>query len=377
MNTGHTHYRQRHGERIVDEAADWFSLLQDPESKPEDREAFAQWLSASAEHVREYLALTALRTNLSQLKSTQTVDELLQLAQSGHADNVIPLDLHGDRKTLSPPRAGEEEGARGSGRARLYAIAAGLAAIALTAFFFLRTNPNTVTYTTERGEQKSFTLPDGSVVTLNAVSELKLNFTDKYRDIRLETGEALFEVAKNPHRPFRVLTNDAIIQAVGTRFNVYHRRADTTVSVVEGTVEIQPAHDEKNQSSKPAPAPIRVIKGQRAHVDLASQLAKLDTASVVSAASQPVTVTAANTEADTAWRQRRLIFESKPLGAIVEEFNLYNDTRLTVTDPKLSDLQISGNFNANDPHSFALFLQEAKLATTEEKNNGTIQLAPR
>jgi hypothetical protein len=62
------------------------------------------------------------------------------------------------------------------------------------------------------------------------------------------------------------------------------------------------------------------------------------------------------------WRERRLTFESRPLGEVVAEFNLYNEHPIEISDSGLESTQVSGSFNANDPQSFALFLEESRLA---------------
>jgi ferric-dicitrate binding protein FerR (iron transport regulator) len=72
---------------------------------------------------------------------------------------------------------------------------------------------------------------------------------------------------------------------------------------------------------------------------------------------------------DTAWRERRLTFESRPLGEVVAEFNLYNEHPIEIRDAGLNSTQVSGSFNANDPQSFALFLEEAKLAKPKIESN--------
>jgi len=355
------HYNARYpyGARIIDEAADWFTRLQDTELSCEDREAFADWLSASPEHVREYLTLANLHADIGELPPTRSVEDLVELAGQGHPENVISLNAV---ERVAKP---DDSPASGTGRAgrvkRIAALAAGLVVIALACVWWLYPHANVATYTTSIGEQKSFPLSDGSIVTLNAVSKLRIHYTEQYRDVQLLSGEALFAVAKNKLRPFRVLTNDSVIQAVGTQFNVNHRYADTTVTVVEGTVEIRPVVSQP-QFTRPAPASegssgeglgarssiIRVTKGQRAHVD--AQDAAITVSTVVDAT------------VDTAWRERHLTFESRPLGEVVAEFNLYNEHPIEIRDAGLNSTQVSGSFNANDPQSFALFLEAAKLA---------------
>ncbi len=335
---GPENYRDRHADGVVEEAAEWFARVNDPAVDAGLRAAFADWLAASAEHVREYLQLAALHTDISELPGDTSTDELVRAFQSTPAGNIVPL-------VSQVPRKERVEG-RKSSYPGFLAVAASLviAAVAL----FLWQQSATVVYRTATGEQKSFPLPDGSLVTLNAVSELRLSFSDDTRDLELVSGEAFFDVAKNPQRPFRVLTGDTVIRALGTTFNVYHRHDTVSVTVVEGLVEV-------NQG----PAPVRVAGGQRAQLDRASGA---------------VAVVAANVQTDMAWRERRLVFESRPLSSVVSEFNLYNDTRLVLADAALNDVEVSGAFFANDPRSFVLFLQEARLARPRAGDGKGIEL---
>jgi len=332
--------RPEYGDRIIDEASDWFVRLQDSELTSRDREAFADWLSASPEHVREYLALTLLHGAIGELPSARSVEDLIELARQTAAENVIPLtpqDCATDTRT-------HRQQSRGF---RWMAAAAVTAAMALLIWQWpLLQSVVFNTYTTSTGEQKSFPLPDGSLVTLNAVSKLRIHYTSRYRDVQLLSGEALFTVAKNRARPFRVLTSDSVIQAVGTQFDVYYRHARTAVTVVEGTVEIRPADSQRPAEPAPSQA-IRLTQGQRAQVR---------------APNLPVSVSAADPAVATAWRERRLTFESRPLAEVIAEFNLYNSTPLEIRDAELETVQVSGSFNANDPQSFVLFLDEAGIA---------------
>ena len=339
--------RYTYRDRIIDEAADWLTRLQDPELSSEDCKGFADWLCASAEHVREYLVLTNLHTGISELPAARSVEDLIEAARYAHTENVIPLHRLRVREDSEGPAPREETG-RGRVK-RLAGLAASVVIAALVCVWWLYPNVNTNIFTTSIGEQKSFPLPDGSLVTLNAVSKLRIRYTDTYRDVQLLSGEALFIVAKNKLKPFRVLTNDSVIQAVGTQFNVYHRRAETTVTVVEGTVEIR---------STTAPPPVETTLS----APLASQRVTRDQRAHISAANAQITVSATNAAVDTAWRERRLTFESQPLAEVVAEFNLYNKVPLEIRDPTLNAVQVSGSFNANDPQSFAAFLQAARLA---------------
>lgn len=336
-------------DRITDEATEWFARMQDADVNAEERAAFAQWLSASAEHVREYFSLAALHADIGDLPEAPSMDELIQLAAAEQDHNVIPLVASAKRNAPSreaSPRVRERRWPR-------LAAAAGVLIAIVCTWWIARPDANTAVYATGIGEQKSFALPDGSVVLLNAASTVRVKYTDSHRDIQLHSGEALFTVAKNPQRPFRVLTDSTVVQAIGTRFNVRRRSDDVTVTVVEGKVAVTAAADGGAALELPAPLEngagpwVPVAAGQRARVEQSNA---------------PITVNAVDPELDTAWRERRLVFDSRPLAEVAAEFNLYNEARIEIEHPSVRSIEISGSFYANDPRSFVAFLEEAQLA---------------
>lgn len=95
---------------------------------------------------------------------------------------------------------------------------------------------------TPRGGQYRVTLPDGTEVWLNAASSLRFptGFDRKERMVEL-SGEAYFEVAKDPSKPFIVKTeNNMKVKVLGTHFNImaYPGERSSNVTLLEGTVEV-------------------------------------------------------------------------------------------------------------------------------------------
>lgn len=97
--------------------------------------------------------------------------------------------------------------------------------------------------TTETGEMKIITLTDGTKITLNNESRLKypITFNGTTREVFL-TGEAFFDVAHNPKKPFKVYTDKVNVQVLGTSFNVkaYREDEELSVSVATGKVGVIP-----------------------------------------------------------------------------------------------------------------------------------------
>ncbi|MBL0356241.1 MAG: FecR family protein [Chitinophagaceae bacterium] len=109
-------------------------------------------------------------------------------------------------------------------------------------YYYTANNPETNLYKTEFSQIKHITLPDGSKVTLNANSELRLSLDWNEKGDRQVwlNGEAYFEVEKKPatRQKFVVHTNDIDVEVLGTKFNVNTRHSKAIVSLEEGKIKL-------------------------------------------------------------------------------------------------------------------------------------------
>lgn len=214
-------------------------------------------------------------------------------------------------------------------------------------------------YATALGEQRTIQLSDSSVVTLNADSRIQLQLDQTHRDVLLH-GEALFKVAHDSHRPFIVRTKTAIVQAVGTQFNVYERPNGTLVSVLEGRVKVTP-------------------RGTAGFANIVSAMEELSARQ--EAQVMPDGTIQRHAEADVmkavAWREGHLIFDNAPLEDMVYEFNRYSrTTRLVLDGVPPGSRHYNGIFDAADPDSLAdLLAREPDLVV--ERRDGEIVIRKR
>jgi len=116
------------------------------------------------------------------------------------------------------------------------------------------TLPTYNSVSTPRGGQYQIVLADGTKVYLNAESSVRFptSFTSHERQVEL-TGEAFFEVAKNPKMPFKVKVNDIQVTVLGTHFNVngYANELLTTTTLLEGSVKIEATNGNISVKLKP------------------------------------------------------------------------------------------------------------------------------
>ena len=227
---------------------------------------------------------------------------------------------------------------------------------------------------TETGEQRALQLEDGSVVHLNAHSRIALNFSATGRDVKLIEGEALFEVHHDAQRPFRVLTRDAVIRDIGTRFNVYSRSDGVKVAVIEGSVELTAVPTTAiAKTSKPSAQAQAAVASQASakHIINAAQQAQVDRAGVVTVAMVPDIADA------TAWWQRRLVYRNETLAHIVEDFNRYNRRRIRLEGDAVMQRSYTGVFDADDPESLAQVLASDPELAVERLADATIVVRAR
>jgi transmembrane sensor len=337
-------------DKTAAEAAEWFVEFRSGDDDELMRRRFSQWLTQSPEHVHAYLQTAAVWTGGASLDPRRRFGEPELIAMARAEDIALPW---GPGHAPAPVQAQAPQGAQNSlmrraGTRAAIGIAASLVILVLmsiTAFL-----PRRATYATETGEQRSIALDDGSTVELNSRSRVHVHFTPAERSVDLLEGQALFRVAKDKKRPFVVRSGEASIRAVGTEFDVYQKRQDTVITVIEGRVAVGTAGS-------------GVIGGD-AFLGAGEQLTVVPRSNTLRA---PVR---ANLAAATAWTQHRLVFDSASLQEVAEEMNRYNTRPLVIDGAGLDDFHISGVFSSTDPASLLRFLSARADISVKEMGDG-------
>ncbi len=187
-------------------------------------------------------------------------------------------------------------------------------------------------YGTRLGEIRRVPLRDGSTAAINTQSLVDVAMTPEVRAVTLARGEAWFNVAKNPRRPFVVKAGDVRVQAVGTAFSVRRLDMGVEVLVTEGVVETWTvaAPDQR----------IRVVAGAKALISA--------DAGIVETAAR-----ASEIDRKLAWRAGEIDLAGESLAEAVAEFNRYNDRKLVIADRSLLQQSLYGVFRTDDPEGFA------------------------
>jgi transmembrane sensor len=199
-----------------------------------------------------------------------------------------------------------------------WAIAASVLIFAcVAAFSWRQLSPSrSAGYATATAEQRSVLLTDGSRITLGARSRVTPRLAERERRVVLHFGEAFFEVAPDPGRPFTVVAQDHDIQVLGTSFNVRASEAEVVIGVAEGRIAISGADGK------------RMILGAGEQVTLG-------------AAGRVEREDAATAQIAT-WRQGRFEYRREALRQVVADLNRYTDRPIVIEDESVGDLSYTG-----------------------------------
>ena len=336
--------------QVLEEAADWFVTMRDGADEAE-RAQFADWLRRSPEHVRAYLELTSVWADAAGVDAERRQDADTLIAQALSGGEIVSLGdvASADAATISRANGRSQRKARG-----WLAAAAAIMIIVGTAWWQLQ-RP---TYVTDIGEQRSLVLEDGSRVQLNSRSRLRVRFSDHERSVDLLEGQGLFEVAKDPGRPFIVYGNGTLVRAVGTQFDVNRRADQTVVTVLEGKVQVRAVPDRFSSVQGPASS-VEPSTSAAVAASEPTRVAELTAGEQAVVAADQITLPdSPNIAAATAWTQRQLIFESARLADVVFEFNRNNERQLVIRDADAGNFLVSGVFSSTDPAPLLIFLEQ-------------------
>ena len=321
------------------EAAAWVVRLHGPHRSPELEAGFRDWLAAEPEHARQFECVT------------DTWDISARVPSGG---------LPRVRAHWRPPAA----------FAWSAAAAAVLAVLGIT--YFAGLFRSGVEYRTGIGAPRLVQLDDGSRVSLDADTAVRVTYGDTERRVQLEHGRAYFQVTHNPGWPFVVIAGRHQVTDIGTAFMVRYGPGRTAVTLLEGRVAVSSRSRDSSGSRRVSsstspglaaagrPQAIILTPGQR----------------LTFATAEPPKLDRPRTDDVTAWLHGEIMLDDTPLTHAVTELNQYDPARLVVADPQIARLRVSGIYHTGDNREFAFLL--AKLYGIQiSEHGGRITLSSR
>ncbi len=192
-----------------------------------------------------------------------------------------------------------------------------------------------ITANVKSGSKSEIILPDGTKVQLNGATTITYDANNSKQRLVQLSGEAFFDVAKNPDCPFRVIANGLQIEVVGTSFNVNtYKKGVVETSLLTGQIKI---------SGSSLPQEYILTPGEKA---------------TYSSINNALKITQADVHVETGWCDDYLIFDSEPLIDVIEEIERWYGVEIELRCPQIGQDLLSGSFRheniQNVIHSLSL-----------------------
>jgi transmembrane sensor len=357
------------------EAALWLTRLQ--EAGADASAAFETWLSSSPEHAAAWRQVHEPWALIGEHSAAPELVELRRAALS---------DARNQRQARSPSTSWFASTSWLGWRSRA-AVAAVVLCITVGGLLLWRSNQADA-YRTLVGERRTVTLVDGSTITLDSQSEVRVRYTRSARDLTLTRGQARFEVAHDVERPFSVVAGGQKVVATGTVFNVDLLGSKVLVTLIEGHVVVlpqgqgllgsdsnggaaaQPSMDNADRSAPRLAAQRSPTMGSRGVELLAGEQL------VASSVGAPM-VERVNVDRATAWQNGDLIFDNEALSSVITRVNRYTKARIELTDASTAELKISGVFHTGDVEGFVRTISSYLPVRVIDADDRTIRIAHR
>ena len=279
--------------KVMRQAAVWLVRLDDQPSDADQR-AFNEWLALAPEHGN---AIERLQGSLAPLRGLPQAPARAALATLTH----------------------QTPGGRTLKALALAAVVLVPGALALQQFppAYLMADIRTGT-----GEWHEQQLPDGTWLRLDARSAVDLNFDAQNRTLHLISGEILLDVAKDANRPFRVITDQGSVRALGTRFVVERLDTATRLAMIESSTEVKNAEQQRTVH--------------------AGQQVRFDHSGIYSQAAVN------GAEIEQAWASHQLIVKDQPLSEVLDQLNRYHSGYLMFDRTELTKIKVTAVLPADD-----------------------------
>ncbi|QKV54164.1 FecR family protein [Comamonas antarctica] len=236
-------------------------------------------------------------------------------------------------------------------------LAAGCMALAVAGWFrWDNTAGYQLALATGPGETRSVDLPDGSQIALNTGTSVQVRYYPRRREVAMAGGEAFFRVAADASRPFTIDSADSRVRVVGTAFNVRAAPQQLAVQVLEGKVEVQPRRSQ--------PADPVLLLGAGTGVDIDPSTGRYASLRVAP-------------EEVGRWRTGQIQFSRTSLQDIAQELGRYLGKTITIADPGLGSLTISGFLMTSSAEDFLQALPDVVPVRVDKTADGNWRIARR
>jgi transmembrane sensor len=308
----------------IKKAAYWVSILEDEDISLVEEEQFHQWCALYPENKQAYEELTSVITRFKDVSD-----------QEANAMNKVLQSLSGSSAIY-----------------RKSSVGVSLSVILGLYTWYSQSGYSTdylvSDYRASTNEIREIILPDGSQITLDAMSSFNIKYSQNERRIELTQGRLFADVITNPARPFIVETPTATVKALGTQFSVNKLLDATKVTITESKVELC----NKNMVEQTA-YQLSCVRGQ-----VGETMSLVDSRLYGPAAS--------NVKADTAWMNHRLVVNDQPLSEVLNDLSRHYHGLMLYSGSDIKDVQVSGVYPTDNIQlSLSMLSKHPKLEVTQ------------
>lgn len=317
--------------KIIREACDWLARIDSAELSISETEELNIWISQSENHKSE---LARLANIWDSIEAAELTDTLLE-ADAEQENTQLEI--------AKRSRSGAFKFIISAAACLLVCLSVGLFTHFHNLSQFKSTNGK---YTTDIGGQQTVILADGSQIKLNTNTLIEVNYYDGKRNIHLYKGEAHFDVAHDPDKPFTVKARKGDVRALGTVFSVRVKNDRVNVIVEEGKVRIRANEgldyfendlsqitEEKSEEEKSEEKNVIVVASAGKNVVFGEQ----EIESIVQEEKEEI-------ERKFSWQQGMLAFDDEPLSDVIEEVSRYTSNKIIIAEPSIRSLRVGGYY---------------------------------
>jgi transmembrane sensor len=213
-------------------------------------------------------------------------------------------------------------------------------------------------YQTDIAQVQKIQLPDGTLITLSGKSRITAWDTGSERHVELLKGQAFFEVAKNPDKPFYVKAGDTLVRVIGTQFDVNRTTSLVRIAVLEGIVSVSDI-----------PESNKTINGQEPLMITAGLQVSRNSDGGFSPVEKVASMNFAN------WRNGRLAYSNARLQDVIDDVNRYSRDQISL-DETLQDIKVTIAFEVGQINSLPMLLAKMLPVVYTREASGTVLILP-
>jgi transmembrane sensor len=323
-------------------AREWLVFLESSELTHSDRQRFEHWMALDERNQSAFQQIESIWQAAATLDTIQSIEPPIQ-QKSGR------LGLVGRMSDWFSSLAAKPRWSA--------AVVAGVIALVLVITqsfqYTMESQHDSQHYQTQIAQIQTISLDDGTVISLGPKSTIDVSLGEQIRHVKL-SGEAFFDVAKIPDRPFIVETHYTQVEVLGTQFNINSNALGVTVAVASGKVQVVGLDIPGRGEAK-----VKLTGGQQVSVSQAQGMGSVENVVAENAA---------------AWRRDVRIYHSQPLEHVLRDLGRYYSADLVVADKRLNQLPVTAVFPTGNVEQMLIALESVLPIQVIQINEQRIEI---